>query len=481
MDSVRKPDASSLHWVIVEDEPDVADALRRTIALFGPHRVEAFSDAEGALRALDAGLRPDAVCTDLRLPGMDGLGLVQALHLRLPRLPIVVVSAYASIDNAVRATKLGAFDFLAKPFTPDAVEMMLARVAREVAAAAEFERLREAMHAADPALSQLLGESAPMKRLRAWIEQVRDSNANTLIEGETGTGKELVARALHAGRGPFIAVNMAALPAELAEGELFGHKRGAFTGATRDRPGLIAQSHGGTLFLDEINAMPAALQAKLLRVIQEHAVRPVGGTQDQPVQFRLFAASNQDLQPLTEQGAFRLDLLHRLRVLHVRLPPLRERRGDIPLLAQRFVARYASAHGRRVSLIAPDALAALMAAPWPGNVRELENAIEQAVILSDERSRELPLALLPPELGGRAWEADRAAQPGLATLADIERHYILQVLQRAEGNKLRAAHWLDIDYKTLLRKLSRYSGRAAAPGDPSPRAAGQIAPEADPD
>jgi DNA-binding NtrC family response regulator len=462
MDSERDSGFPPLRLMVVEDEPDVADALVRTMALFGQHRVTVFHDAESALQAVASGLELDAACTDLRLPAMDGMGLTQALHQRLPQLPVIVISAYASLENAVQAVKLGAFDFLGKPFSPDTVEMMLARVSREVAAAAERRRLAAAAGSADPWMAQLLGDSAAMQRLRAWIAQVRDSNANTLIEGETGSGKELVARALHAGRGPFVAVNMAALPAELAEAELFGHKRGAFTGAARDREGLIAQADGGTLFLDEINATPLTLQAKLLRVIADRSVRPVGGNADQPVKFRLFAASNQDLHGLTERGLFRLDLLHRLRVLHVRLPALRDRRDDIPQLALRFVARYSSAHGRRLSTIAPDAMQALVTAAWPGNVRELENAIEQAVILAEPGMRELPLALLPPEAGGRGWTQDGPPDDGVAPLAEVERRYILQVVERAQGNKLRAARWLGIDYKTLLRKLARFGGEPEA-------------------
>ncbi len=292
---------------------------------------------------------------------------------------------------------------------------------------------------------------------RDWIVQVRGTRDNVIIEGEGGTGKELVARALHSGQGPFVALNMAAIPDELAEAELFGYVKGAFTGASRDRPGLIRQAHGGSLFLDEVNAMSPLIQAKLLRVLQERRLRPVGADRDEAVDFRLLAASNVALEEAVAAGRFRRDLFHRLNVLQVRLPPLRERREDIGRLAEHFVNRYASAHGRRVRRLAPEALAALERADWPGNVRELENAVEQAVILCPEQILEVSLSLLPPHLGGQGWRgtAPTTDPDRPATLAEVEMRYIHAVLEQSGGNKSEAARVLGIGYKTLLRKLNQ--------------------------
>lgn len=442
-----------LRILLIEDEPDVAAMLKRML--------EASADCEIRIETVPEDFpilferfRPDLVFTDLMMPGLSGFDVIRALKALDADLPVIVVSAYATLDNAVAAVKAGAFDFLAKPFGLESVELVLAKARRELETRARQAEMCRRLRAGDSDLAALLGDSAKMRRLRDWIVQVRDTRANVLIEGESGTGKELVARALHAGRGPFVAVNMAAIPDELAESELFGYRKGAFTGATRDRPGLLREAHGGSLFLDEVNAMSPILQAKLLRVLQERRIRPIGADREEAVEFRLLAASNVRLEDEVAQGVFRRDLFHRLNVLSVRLPPLRERREDIAVLAEHFVQRYARAHGRRARRLAPDATAALLAADWPGNVRELENVIEQAVILCPEHLGELPLDLLPPHLGGRGWFADEAAEGRPATLEEMERRYILSVLDRCGGNKAEAARVLAIGYKTLLRKLA---------------------------
>ncbi len=442
------------HILIVEDEPDVARTLQRVIEACGNYRVSLFI-GEGELAARMAELRPDMLFTDLMMPGLSGLEVIRLARSLDPDLPVVVVSAYATLDNAVEAVKAGAFDFLPKPFSPESVDLMLAKVLRERelrTRAAEMVRL---MAEHDPHLAALLGESAAMARLRQWVLTVRPTRASVLVEGESGTGKELIARAIHAGAGPFVAINMAAIPEALAETELFGYRRGAFTGAVRDSAGLMAEAHGGTLFLDEVNATPQALQAKLLRVLEDKRLRPLGAAKEVEAEFRLVCASNAPLEALVAGGGFRRDLYHRINVLSVRLPPLRERAGDIPLLAEHFLERYARAHGRNVRRLAPEALAALAAAPWPGNVRELENAIEQAVILCPPERGDLPLAVLPPALGGQGW--DESAVPpetGPLTLAEAERRHVREVLRQAGGNKAEAARLLAIDYKTLLRKLA---------------------------
>jgi DNA-binding NtrC family response regulator len=445
-----------LSILLVEDEPDVAALLARLIQACGPHRVRV-ETAPTDLPGLLAETRPDLVLTDLMMPGLDGFEVIRAARDFDAELPVIVVSAYASLDNAVAAVKAGAFDFLAKPFGLESVELMLAKARREADSRARQAEMCRAARARDGDLNALQGDSPAMRRLRDWVAQVRATRANVLIEGESGTGKELVARALHGGQGAFVALNVAAIPDELAEAELFGHAKGAFTGATRERAGVLREAHGGSLFLDEINAMSPRIQAKLLRVLQERQVRPLGADREYAVDFRLLAASNVALEEQVATGAFRRDLFHRLNVLHVRLPPLRERREDIAALADFFVQRYARAHGRRVRRLAPDALLALSGADWPGNVRELENAVEQAVILCPENAVEAAMSLLPERLGGRGWQggAMEAGSGHPATLAEMEMRYIQSVLGQTGGNKSEAARVLAIGYKTLLRKLAQ--------------------------
>lgn len=437
--------------LIVEDEPDVANALKRVIESNGGYRARILLQPS-AIEAEVAASRPDLVFTDLMMPEIDGFAILERLQRVEPDLPVVVVSAYSTIENAVAAVKKGAFDFLAKPFRPEAVELILAKAGRE-------RGLRHQMRRAiarDPDLMAIQGDSAVMRRLRDWIARVRDVSTSVLIEGESGTGKELVARALHAGRGPFVAVNMATVSDNLAESELFGHRKGSFTGAVADRTGLVVEASGGTLFLDEVNAASPAIQAKLLRVIQERRVRPLGATAEIQVEFRLIAASNQRLEDLVQAGTFRRDLLHRINTLSVRVPPLREHRDDIPVLVEHFLARYNRAHSRSARRLSPEAMAAYQRADWPGNVRELENAVEQAVVLCPERVAEIPLEALPPSLGGQGWMFEEASgsSPRGRTLAEVELHYILAVLRQAGGNKSEAARILGIGYKTLLRKLT---------------------------
>jgi DNA-binding NtrC family response regulator len=445
----RAADEDAPVVLVVEDEPDVAEMLKRVIEAAGGFRVQVLTDALDLKDALRS-TRPDLVFTDLKMPGMDGMEVIRRVKSFEHDLPVVVVSAFASLENAVRAVKAGAFDFLAKPFRPESVELILAKTERD-------RRLRrQAREAArhDPALAALIGESAPMARLREWILTVRPTRTTVLLEGESGTGKELVARAIHAGRGPFVAINMAAIPETLAEAELFGYRRGAFTGAIRDRAGLFAEAQGGTLFLDEVNAMSPLTQARLLRVIEERRVRPLGSNRDIEVDFRLVCATNAPLEELVRSGSFRRDLLHRIKILYARLPPLRERRDDIPLLSEHFLHRYSRAHGRDLWRLAPEALAALCAAQWPGNVRELENVIEQAVVLCPPGRTELPLDALPHELGGKGWCESASQDSAPLTLAAAELRHIREVLRIARGNKAEAARLLAIDYKTLLRKLA---------------------------
>ena len=436
--------------IIVEDEPDVAYILKRAIESSGDFQVRLSGSAEEFVAEL---LRqpPDIVFTDLMMPGIDGFELLRRTQVIHPDLPIIIISGYSSIDNAVMAIKEGAFDFLPKPFTPEAFQLVLAKVEREHG----LRRRARAAAECDADLETIKGLSPIVQRLREWIRRIRHTQANVLIEGESGTGKELVAKAIHGDQGPFLAINMAAIPDSLAEAELFGYRKGAFTGALADKRGLMELAHRGTLFLDEINAASMPMQGRLLRALQERRIRPVGGTAEVPVEFRLICAANRPLEELVRTGEFRRDLYHRLNTLSVRVPPLRERRLDIPVLVEHFVERYARAHGRRACRFSAEAMTALLQADWPGNIRELENAVEQAVILCSGKMSEIPVTALPPSLGGQGWQFDDADDAACRpkTLAEVEMSYIMTVLRQANGNKAEAARILDIGYKTLLRKL----------------------------
>lgn len=444
-------EGSSLKVLIIDDEPDIARVLGRVVQTCGFFevliRVGRFN-LEKELQELE----PDLIFLDLVMPDFDGFEVLGRIQGILPDIPVVVVSAYSTIENAVRAVKLGAFDFLPKPFDPESVQLIIAKLEQDLALRARCDILKKSLLGHDVYLRSINGKSAAIERLHSWILRVRHTRANVLIEGESGTGKELVARAVHADQGPFVAVNMAAIPDELADSELFGHRRGAFSGATQDRKGLLCEAHGGTLFLDEVNSMSPLVQAKLLRVIQERRVRPVGGDREQEVDFRVVSATNEKLEKMVQEGRFRRDLYHRLRVLGTTLQPLRERVEDIPVLAQQFMQHYSRSHGKRLRQISTDALHFLCEKEWPGNVRELENLIEAAVILCDDSTLEITASILDHiAQGGDAPE--EAVPNAVLTLAEAERVHIQKIMALTAGNKAQAARLLSIDYKTLLRKL----------------------------
>lgn len=437
---------AALRVLVIDDEPDVAEILARVIRTCGDYEVDIRTGAFDIERELP-GIAPDLIFLDLVIPDFDGFDVIPRIKSATPDVPVVVISAYSTIENAVRAIKTGAFDFLPKPFDPDSVALIIAKTEQDLAFRARY----VAVH--DSHIGCIRGESTAMRDLREWILKIRSVSASVLIEGESGTGKELIARAIHAGRGPFVAINMASIPDELSDSELFGHRRGAFTGATQDRKGLFVEANGGTLFLDEVNTMSPLLQAKLLRVLQERRLRPVGSDQEIEVDFRVVSATNESLESLVAQGRFRRDLYHRLRVLSCTLPPLRERRDDIALLAEEFVHRYSRAHGKRARRLTPEALLYLKGLDWPGNVRELENLIEETVILCADATYEIDRAMFT-ERPGRTPSGERQDDPA-CSLAEAERRHIEQVMELAQGNKARAARILQIDYKTLLRKLAR--------------------------
>lgn len=437
--------------LIIDDEPEIARILGRVIQTCGDFeisvRVERF-DLERELPKLD----PTLIFLDLVMPDFDGFEVLSRIQGILPDTPVVVVSAYSTIENAVRAVKLGAFDFLPKPFDPESVQLILAKLEQDLVFRARCEALKHSLLGQDWYLGNINGQSAAIGRLHSWILRVRHTRASVLIEGESGTGKELVARAIHADQGPFVAVNMAAIADELADSELFGHRRGAFTGATQDRKGLLLEANGGTLFLDEVNSMSPMIQAKLLRVLQERRVRSVGADREQEVDFRIISATNEKLEKRVQDGGFRRDLYHRLRVLGTTLPPLRERTEDIPLLAQKFMQHYSRAHGKRLRTIGPDALFYLQHLEWPGNVRELENLIEAAVILCEDSDLEITLPMLRHIAHGEI-APDEPEGDNVLTLAEAERRHVRRILEMTSGNRTHAARLLGIDYKTLLRRL----------------------------
>jgi DNA-binding NtrC family response regulator len=373
------------HVVIVEDDRELRMLLKETLAVAG-HGVSDFASAEAALEYLTGAGPADLVVTDLILPGMRGNELLREIRTRRPELNVMVVTAFGSIDSAIELVKAGAFDYLTKPFGTDEMLLAVDRALSESRLRREVARLSRAARAPLPGF---VGASRSMQELFDLIHRVGPSQRAALISGESGTGKELVARAIHAtsGRGPFVAVNCSAFPENLLESELFGHERGAFTGAAREKPGLFETAHRGTLFLDEVTEMPTALQPKLLRALEIGEIRRVGANTTRTVDVRVIAASNRDIEEAVATGRFREDLYWRLNVVQIPVPPLRARVADIPLLVEHFLA------GRPIT---PDALAVLAAYPWPGNVRELRNAIERAVTLAT--SDTVQIADLPPRI-----------------------------------------------------------------------------------
>jgi two-component system response regulator AtoC len=403
----------------------------------------------------------DVVVTDLNLGGLDGIGLCQKIVENHPDVPVVVLTAYGSLDTAIAAIRVGAYDFINKPVELDVLEIALNRAVAHRRTQDEVKRLRELVRSPTQ-YDRLLGASDAMKNVFQMIERVAATDASVLVTGESGTGKELAARALHANSqradGPFVAVSCAALPEALLESELFGHSRGAFTDARAARTGLFVRAHRGTLLLDEIGDMPLGLQPKLLRVLQDKAVRPVGSDTEHPVDVRIISATHRDLESAVEDQQFREDLYYRLNVIRVHLPPLRDRGSDVLLLAQKFIERHAAASGKAVRGISAAAAERLLAHDWPGNVRELQNCMERAIALTEYD--EIQVGDLPEELRRRArWDASAPAEDDptqLVPLEEVERRHVVRVLKAVGGNKTAAAQILKVDRKTLYRKLDLY-------------------------
>jgi two-component system, NtrC family, response regulator AtoC len=445
--------------LVVDDEENIRLVLRTLLKKNG-YEVEVADSGEAALALVDA-FGPDVIITDVRMPKMSGLDLLATLKAKNALATVIVMSAYGSIDLALEAIQAGAYDYVSKPFKPDEVILTLRK-------AEERETLRRENRALKEQISQqaqfesMLAKSAQMVEVFRTVAKIADFKTTVLVTGESGVGKELVAKALHSRStrkgGPFVAINCGAIPENLLESELFGHKKGAFTDATSDKRGLFEEASTGTLFLDEIGELPLNLQVKLLRVLQEDTIRRLGDSRDIKVDVRIVAATHRDLTAEVKAGRFREDLFYRINVLHVAIAPLRERREDVPLLIDHFVARNNTRLGTNIRGLAPDAKKILLEYGWPGNVRELENTIERAMVLCESET------IAASDLPERVREALDPVQVQLRTgelsvkktVSAVEQILIRRALQKTKGNRTRAAELLEISHRALLYKIKDY-------------------------
>ena len=442
--------------LIVEDEAPMCELLTSFFSEKG-YNVDTAQDGEHALARLEE--RDYAlVITDIKLPGMSGLELLASIRVDWPEVAVVIMTAFSSISSAVEAMKLGAEDYIGKPFQLDELAITVEKALERRSLRREVRELRAEVRGRYN-FSNIVGRSKPMQQLFEVIKRIaarRDASA--LITGSTGTGKELVARAIHYNSdrrdAPFMPINCSAIPDTLLESELFGYQKGAFTGAQETRRGLIEEAQGGTVFLDEINTLSPSLQVKLLRVLQERVVRRVGGRENLQIDIRLVSASNQDLEEAAKRGEFRQDLFYRLNVVPVRLPDLKDRREDIPLLVFHFLQKFAQQHGEPPRRFANDAMRVLMTHSWPGNVRELENAVEHALTMGKGEillPGDLPLSVTAPER-----DIVQEATLDDVSLAELERRYILRILEKMGGHQIKTSRVLGIDRRTLYRRLRQY-------------------------
>ena len=460
--------------LVVDDEAGMREFLTLLLEAEG-FDVATAADGGEALRVFDE--RPaDLVISDIRMPKMDGVALLTGLRQRDPSLPVILVTAYASAESAIQAMKLGDVDYITKPFKVAEIKLVLDRVLAARSRSGQPEAAPEAPPPADEGIRGIVGRSPKMIELYKLISKVSGVDSTVLITGESGTGKSLVARTIHAHSArasrPFLTINCGAIPKELLESELFGHVKGAFTGAVVHKAGLFEVAQGGTVFLDEVTEMSLALQVKILQVLQERIIRRVGGTEDIGVDVRVIAATNKDPLQQVARGLFREDLFYRLNVIPVHLPPLRERREDIQLIANNLLSEYRARAGRGVLAISPEAMRLLEDYPWPGNVRELENVIERAVAL--EAGDTLTPASLPEEvrlrLDPRRSLHTTIPPAGLDledTLQSLERQLLLMALERAEGVQTRAAELLRITFRSFRHRAKKYgiTGRGGQGAD----------------
>lgn len=397
----------------------------------------------------------DVLVTDLKMKGLKGLDLLERVNKLAPMTPVIIITAFGTIESAIKAMKMGAYDYITKPFKMDEIILTVRKALENRLLKKEVIRLRKEVESRYD-FHKLIGKSPSMQKIYDLIERISDSPSNVLITGESGTGKELVAKAIHYNgarkEGPFVAINCSAIPETLLESELFGYRKGAFTDAKSDKKGLIFEANEGTLFLDEITEMPITLQSKLLRVIEEREVRPLGDLNSYPIDVRIISTSNQDIPSLIRQGKFREDLYYRLKVIDIEMPPLRDRKEDIPFLVKHFVNKFSKELKKNVSGISEEALRIFLNHSWPGNVRELENVIQRAITLCQHE--EILIEDLPPTLFQKKEESlfEKAIEKRF-TLDQLEKEYIKRVLVETGGNKSKAAEILGLDRKTIYRKL----------------------------
>jgi DNA-binding NtrC family response regulator len=444
--------------LVVDDESGILDTLRILLRNEG-FEVTTAQGGKAGLEQIRTGAH-DLILSDVRMPQVSGLDILNAAREQDPMTPVILMTAQASLQSAIQAVNSGAFYYIQKPFSNDELVAILRRACEFRQVRVENKQLKQEIRRRDKtAVARPIGKSKRFLEVLKLAEHVAPTESTVLIQGESGTGKEVIARYIHnlsnRAEGPFLSINCGALPENLLESELFGHVKGSFTGAVRDKQGLFAAARGGSFFLDEVGEMPPSLQVKLLRVLQEREAIPVGATEPIPVDVRIIAATNRDLEEEIRRGNFRSDLFYRLNVIALNLPALRERRDDLLLLLEAFLQNLSQESGTDPKALASEALDAVMVYEWPGNVRELENALEHAVVLS--RGNLIEAAALPERITKRRKEplvAERSYRN--PTLEVIERAYIMWVLQAEGGNKTRAAEVLGIDPSTLYRKLSRY-------------------------
>ncbi|MGZ6124033.1 MAG: sigma-54-dependent transcriptional regulator [Myxococcales bacterium] len=449
---------SKARILIVDDEESTRELFAELLQRWG-YDVDQTADGHGALK-MAAESHPDVIVSDLVMPKLDGLALVRALREEQPDTPVVIITGKGTIDAAVEAVREGVFDFVEKPLDPARLKVILQRALEKKETLHEMQVLRRRLGQVDSGVG-LVGNSPPMRRAMELVEKVAPSKASVVITGQSGTGKEMVARAIHQlsprRDKPFIAINCSAIPATLIESEMFGHERGAFTGADQRRLGAWELADGGTLFLDEVGEIPIELQSKFLRVLEEERLRRLGGKSEIIVDVRVISATNRDLKEAIKTGAFREDLYFRLNVFHIALAPLKERREDIPVLVQHFIDRFSRDAGKKLQGVSAQAMKLLTDYAWPGNIRELRNTLERAVILCGGGAIEAEH--LFSELAAGGGESAYLKLPYGLPLREIEKEYILATLGRLQKNKARTAQALGISEKTLYNKLYRYSGR----------------------
>jgi DNA-binding NtrC family response regulator len=451
--------------LVVDDEAAARTALAELLRSEG-YAIETAGDGFKALGRLEE-FEADLVLTDLNMPGIDGVELLRKLKELRPELPVVLMTAFGGVETAVSAMREGAADYLTKPLNTDELLIVLARTIETAKLRQEANELREQIKDRY-SFDNIVGSSPEMQRVFKTVAQIAPSRATVLVTGESGTGKELVAAAIHhhspRSAGPFVKLHCAALAESLLESELFGHERGAYTGADRKREGRFEQANGGTLFLDEIGEISPGTQVKLLRVLQEREFERVGGSQTLHVDVRVVAATNRDLKEMVAAGKFREDLYYRLNVINLTLPSLRQRPSDVPALAMHFLRRFAAENGKSTKTISDQALSQIASYSWPGNVRELENVMERAVVLAD--GEVIELSHLPPELGAVTRRNSAPAIPG-ATMDEIERYAILKTMEAAGGSTGRAAETLGISVRKIQYKLQEYSSAPKGHGAPA--------------